>query len=58
MCAVIAEELIKRFPMLRVKVYDAEAKRKSNFHEAEMQSTNRAMRLCGLIWPSISGQAI
>ena len=36
-----AEELKKRFPMLRVKVYDAETKipkKKSNFHKAEIQS--------------------
>jgi hypothetical protein len=38
-----AEELKKRFPMLRVKVYDAETKttEEFNFHEAKMQPTSR-----------------
>ena len=51
-----AQELKKRFPMLRVKIYDAETKTTEEFQQVEMQPTSRAVSLCGLIWQPTSDE--
>jgi hypothetical protein len=52
-----AEELKKRFPMLRVKIYDAETKTRGiPAFQAEMQPTSSAVNLCGLIWQPTSDE--
>ncbi len=51
-----AEELKKRFPMLRVKIYDAETKTTEEFQlpSSWNKPTSRAVSLCGLIWQPTS----